>query len=139
MQLEDYFFKIQEGNSMNNFKETTVSFNISTDNYNDSDYPDTHYSFSHSFSGPTWIQIVEEVLKVLEASYGYDIRSQVYYSVKNPLFDHNYASAPGRELNSDLFHNLLNEHPGLNNGGEHRPVDLWKMNEESTDENTSNS
>jgi len=138
MQLEDYFFKIQERKPMDNLKETTVNFEIITDNSDSLDYPDTVHSYRANFSGPTWIQIVEEVLKVLEASYGYPIRSQVYYSVKCPVFDHDYASAPGRELDRDIFQQLLKDYPELNNGGKHEASNLWKMEEESTDENTGN-
>jgi hypothetical protein len=141
MQLEDYFFKIQERKPMDNLKETTVNFEIITDNSDSLDYPDTVHSYRANFSGPTWIQIVEEVLKVLEASYGYPIRSQVYYSVKCPVFDHDYASAPGREIDRDIFQQLLKNYPELNNGGEHEPssfTQLMETEKESTDENTGN-
>ena len=72
------------------------------------------------YSGPTWIQIVEDLLKVLEVHYGYNIRDHVYYAVKCPVFDHDFSPAPGREIHKDKFLDLLSENPELNNGGKHQ-------------------
>jgi hypothetical protein len=65
--------------------------------------------------------MLEDIIKVLELHYGYPIREQVFYAVKNPMFDHNLSAAPGRELHQDKFLGLLFDNPELNNGGKHQP------------------
>jgi hypothetical protein len=121
MQLEDYFHQIQQEKPMIN-KDTVVSFSIDQDNSDLEDFADTFVQMRHAYSGPTWIQILEDVIKVLEAQYGYPISEQVFYAVKNPMFDHNHSAAPGRELHQADFLRLLIENPELNNGGEHQPI-----------------
>lgn len=120
MELEDYFHSIQQEKHMANKKDTRVTFCVEVDNSDLDDFPSTHRQQQLSYDCPNWVQIVEDVLKLLEAEFGYPIREQVYYAVKIPIFDHNFSAAPGRELNQKLFKKLLKEHPELNNGGEHK-------------------
>lgn len=122
MELDEYFHNLKKEFKMN--KDTTVHLCITEDNSDLQDFPDVHLEFTNSYAGPTWIEIVEDVLKLLEASYGYPIRNQVYYAVKNPLFDHNFSHAPGRELNADVLQDLIYEHEELANGGKHQPSGL---------------
>jgi hypothetical protein len=104
-------------------KDTVVSFSIDQDNSDLEDFADTYVQMRHAYSGPTWMQILEDIIKVLEAQYGYDIKSKVFYAVPFPIFDHNYSPAPGREIDRTLFLDLLEMNPELNNGGEHQPIE----------------
>lgn len=124
MELEHYFHRIQQERKMAEKKDTRVSFTIEVDNDELDDFPSTYRHQHLDYSCPTWVQIVEDVLKMLEAEFGYSIRDHVYYAVKNPLFDHNYSPAPGREIDQGRFLSLLAQHPELNNGGEHEPSGL---------------
>ena len=121
MELEDYFHSIQQEKPMI-IKDTTVSISIDQDNSDLEDFPDQSIQHTLKYSGPSWVQILEDLIKTLELHYGYPIREQVYYAVKHPMFDHNYSPAPGRELNQELFLKLLKDNPELNNGGEHEPI-----------------
>ena len=121
MQLEDYFYQIQQEKPMIN-KETVVSFSIDQDNSDLEDFADTYLQMRHAYSGPSWMQILEDVIKVLESHYGYDIKSKVFYVLPFPIFDHNGSPAPGRELDQKLFLELLEQNPELNNGGVHQPT-----------------
>lgn len=122
MELDEYFHQLKKDTKMN--KDTKVHFCITEDNSDLQDFPDSHLEMIKDYAGPTWIEIVEDVLKVLEASYGYSIRDQVYYAVKHPLFDHNFSNAPGRELNADVLQDLIYEHEELANYGKHQPSGL---------------
>jgi hypothetical protein len=122
MELEDYFHKLKKDTSMN--KDTTVHFCITEDNSDLQDFPDKRLEMTHSYAGPRWIEIVEDVLKIVEASYGYPIREKVYYAVKFPLFDHDLSPAPGRELAADFLQDLINEHEKLANHGKHKPSEI---------------
>jgi hypothetical protein len=124
MELEHYFHRIQQERKMAEKKDTRVSFSIEDNNDDLEGFPTTYRQQHIDYSCPTWIQIVEDVLKMLEVEFGYPIRSQVYYSVMFPVFDHNYSYAPGRELDQKKFLELLAENPEINNGGEHKPFDL---------------
>lgn len=119
MELDEYFHNLKKETKMN--KDTTVHFCITEDNSDLQDFPDKHFEMTNSYAGPQWIEIVEDVLKVLEASYGYPIREKVYYAVDFPVFDHNYSPAPGRELNARVLMDCIYEHEELNNHGEHTP------------------
>lgn len=119
MELDEYFHKLKKETKMN--KDTTVHFCITEDNSDLQDFPDKHLEFTNSYAGPQWIEIVEDVLKLLEASYGYPIRDKVYYAVANPVFDHNYSPAPGRELDADVLWGLIWDNVDLNNHGQHKP------------------
>ena len=124
MELEQYFHLIQQERNMAEKKDTRVSFSIEVDNDELDNFPSTFRQQRLDYSCPSWVQIVEDVLKMLEAEFGYSIRDQVYYAVKCPLFDHNYSPAPGRELDQSKFLALLAKHPELNNGGEHQSTGL---------------
>ena len=124
MQLEDYFHSLQQEKPIMN-KDTKVHFCITEDNSDLQDFPDSCLEMTKDYAGPTWMEIVEDVLKLLEASYGYSIRNQVYYAVKNPIFDHNISPAPGRELYANVLHDMMDVNPDLNNGGKHMPWD-WE-------------
>lgn len=119
MELDEYFHNLKKEPKMN--KDTKVHFCITQDNSDLEEFPDTHFEMTNSYAGPQWIAIVEDVLKVLEASYGYPIRDKVYYAVSNPIFDHNYSPAPGRELDAGVLMDCIYERKDLNNGGEHKP------------------
>jgi len=118
MELEDYFQQLQQEKPMIN-KDTSVTITIDQDNSDLEDFPNQYIQQRLEYSGPTWIQIVEDLLKVLEVHYGYNIRDHVYYAVKCPVFDHDFSPAPGREIHKDKFLDLLSENPELNNGGKH--------------------
>jgi hypothetical protein len=122
MELEDYFHQIQQEKPMNQ-KDTTVSISIDQDNSDLSDFPDQYIQQRMSYSCATWMQMLEDLIKVLELHYGYSIRENVFYAVNFPMFDHNHSSAPGRELKKVEFLQLLAEHPELNNGGKHQPME----------------
>jgi hypothetical protein len=119
MELDEYFHNLNKEPKMN--KDTKVHFCITEDNSDLEEFPDTHFEMTASYAGPQWIAIVEDVLKVLEASYGYPIRDKVYYSVANPIFDHNISPAPGRELNAEVLEYLTYSYRKLNNNGKHKP------------------
>lgn len=136
MELEDYFHRIQRKEAMNT-KDTRVSFMISQDNDDIDDYPNTSHSMNNEYNGATWMQLVEDVVRIIEASYGYEIRSKIYYVVDLPLFDHNISPAPGREINRAVFMKLLKKYPELNNGGNHQDMDTFFT--EVDDEDNGNS
>ena len=119
MELEDYFQQLQQEKPMIN-KDISVTITIDQDNSDLEDFPNQYIQQRLEYSGPTWIQIVEDLLKVLEVHYGYNIRDHVYYAVKCPVFDHDFSPAPGREIHKDKFLDLLSENPELNNGGKHQ-------------------
>ena len=121
MELEDYFHQIQQEKPMIH-KDTRVTISIDQDNSDLEDFPDQYVSQTMSYNGPTWTTVLEDLIKVLELHYGYDIKSRVFYAIENPIFDHDYAAAPGRELHKEKFLDLLSEHPELNNGGKHEPI-----------------
>jgi hypothetical protein len=139
MDLEDYFRIINKGHNMAFYdKDTRVNFSINVDN-SQSEFPTKNNSYDSSYCIPTWVEILEDVIKVLEASYGYDISPKVYYIVDNPLWDHNYSPAPGREIDRKAFLELLEKHPELNNGGKHQPQAPFFTTTEDDDENIGNS
>jgi len=121
MELEEYFHQIQQEKPMNQ-KDTVVSISIDQDNSDLADFPDQYIQQRMSYSCATWIEVLEDLIKVLELHYGYPISENVFYAVKVPMFDHNLSSAPGREMDRDKFLNLLELNPELNNGGEHQPI-----------------
>lgn len=127
MELEDYFHNIiqQEKEDMTMNKDTMVSFYIAQDNSDLAEYPNTMHQMQNEYNGPTWIEVLEDVIKVLEASYGYNIRDKVFYATEFPVFDHNISKAPGRELNLNVLLDLLMEVPELNNQGLHEPLDIF--------------
>jgi hypothetical protein len=124
MELEEYFHQIQQEKPMNH-KDTVVTISIDQDNSDLADFPDSYVQQRNQYSGPTWIEMLEDIIKVLELHYGYPIREQVFYAVKNPMFDHDLSAAPGRELHQEDFLSLLKLNPGLNNGGKHQPYN-WQ-------------
>ena len=125
-------------------KDLRVSFSISQDNSDSYEFPNTSHSMHNEYGGAQWIRILEDVIKILEASYGYDIHSKVYYTVACPLFDHDLSPAPGRELNLSVFKEVIKRYPELNNGGEHQRSEIFystseEDEEEENDEDSSNS
>ena len=122
MELDEYFHQLKKDTKMN--KDTKVHFCITEDNSDLQDFPDKTLEMNYSYAGPQWIEIVEDVLKLLEASYGYPIREKVYYVVQNPIFDHNISPAPGRELSASVLQDLIYEHEELANGGQHKPSEV---------------
>jgi len=120
-------------------KDTRVSFSISQDNSDTDDYPNTSYSMHNEYGGAQWIKILEDVIKVLESSYGYEIRSKVHYVVEIPLFDHDLSSAPGRELNRKVFEEVLKRYPELNNNGEHKRSEFFYSTDEDDEEDDEDS
>jgi hypothetical protein len=122
MNLEDYFHSIQQEKLMIQ-KDTEMTINIYQDNSDLEDFPNQHINHRLTYSGPTWVQMLEDVIRTLELHFGYSIKDQVYYAVKCPVFDHNLSAAPGREMHQGEFLKLLKKHPELNNGGKHMPWD----------------
>ena len=124
MELEDYFHSVQQEKPMIQ-KDTELNISIYQDNSDLEDFPDSSISHRLKYSGPTWIQMLEDVIRTLELHFGYPIKDHVYYAVKCPMFDHNLSAAPGREMHQDKFLDLLSENPELNNGGKHEPLN-WQ-------------
>lgn len=122
MELDEYFHQLKKDTKMN--KDTKVHFCITEDNSDLQDFPDKTLEMNYSYAGPQWIEIVEDVLKLLEASYGYPIREKVYYVVKCPTFDHDLSPAPGRELDAEVFNELHYKHRELGNRGQHKPSEV---------------
>ena len=120
MQLEDYFHSIQQEKPMVQ-KDTEMNITIYQNNDDLEDFPNQHISHRLMYSNPTWMQMLEDVIRTLELHYGYPIKDKVYYAVKFPEFDHNFSAAPGRELHQGEFLKLLEKYPKLNNGGKHTP------------------
>ena len=123
MELEDYFQSIKQEKPMIH-KDTVVTISIDQDNHDLEDFPDSYVQQRNAYSGPTWMEVLEDLIKVLELHYGYPIRDKVHYVVKHPIFDHNISPAPGRELDYETFMDVLEKYPGLNNGGEHEPMNI---------------
>ena len=74
-------------------------------------YPSIQNQITFSFEdGCTWIEVVEHFLHFLEAQYGYDLRSQVYYSLLMPTNNYDMTKAVGREMNRNVFESLLKKH-----------------------------
>jgi hypothetical protein len=61
-------------------------------------------------SDETWMGILDQILDVMSKHYSYDIKEQVYYSIKYPLNKHDFAGY-GRSLNDDVLQQLLLAHP----------------------------
>ena len=84
--LEDYFNNLEpvdEDNDMyGDYEEplTSVYFQISTPAVEQ--YPKNEHTVRLEWhDGARWYDVVWEVLKVLEAQYGYDIKSKVFFNV----------------------------------------------------------
>ena len=84
--LEDYFNNLEpvdEDNDMyGDYEEplTSVYFQISTPAVEQ--YPKNEHTVRLEWQdGARWYDVVWEVLKVLEAQYGYDIKSKVFFNV----------------------------------------------------------
>ena len=86
--LEDYFTKIKqhakELDDMSIFQDeeplTSVYFQISTPAVEH--YPKHEHTARLEWQdGARWFDVVWEVLKVLEAQYGYDIKDKVFFNV----------------------------------------------------------
>ena len=59
---------------------TTIYFTISSPAVEE--YPSNEHSATMSWpSGATWHQVVWEVLKVIEAHYGYSLKEKVFFQV----------------------------------------------------------
>lgn len=58
----------------------------------------------------TWMEQLDKILDVMSEHYGYDIKSQVYYSVTFPLNIEGEAGY-GRMLNDDVLQQLLLSYP----------------------------
>lgn len=60
--------------------------------------------------GVTWMEVLDHVLDVLTEQYGYDVKSQVYYSVWGPINEEGIEGY-GRQLNDEVLQKLLLSHP----------------------------
>lgn len=58
----------------------------------------------------TWMEVLDQILDVMSAHYGYNIKEQVYYSVAFPLNDPECAGY-GRSLNDVVLQKLLLSYP----------------------------
>ena len=70
----------------------------------------------------TWMQILDQILDAMNDHYGYDIKEQVYYSVRFPMNDiDKHTGVPyagyGRCLNDEKLQLLLLSHPELYESG----------------------
>jgi hypothetical protein len=94
------------------------SFAIYTGKWEDCDgnlHP-SQYTLITESNDSTWMNTVDTILDVLSKHYGYDIKSQVYYSVAFPLNQIcEYTELPyagyGRSLNEDILQQLLLAYP----------------------------
>jgi len=58
----------------------------------------------------TWMETLDQILDVMSAHYGYNIKEQVYYSVTFPLNDPECAGY-GRSLNDEVLQKILLAYP----------------------------
>ena len=147
--LEDYFQRInqpsKEPTMFEAFKahfssfftppvytvETTVQVNeptskdfysieMFTEGYDD--IPDKYSCIKDNNDMVTWMELVDKFADMLSYHYGYDIKEQIYYSVKFPINyvddDGKELSGYGRELNDEKLQLLLLSHPELYQAGE---------------------
>lgn len=79
----------------------------------------TKYSYftGDHVDSETWMHIMDRFADMLSYHYGYDIKEQIYYSVKFPL---NMEGEPGygRSLNDDRLQLLLLANPDTYEAGE---------------------
>ena len=78
--------------------------------------PTTHTMVVDVHDG-TWMEVLDKVLDSMQIHYGYNIKEQVYYSVKSPFNELDNRGEPeagyGRCLNDDRLQLLLLAHPEL--------------------------
>lgn len=94
------------------------SFSMYTGTWEDCDgdlHPSQHTTITES-NDSTWMNTVDTILDVLSRHYGYDIKSQVYYSVKFPMNEiSQWTGQPyagyGRSLNDEILQQLLLAYP----------------------------
>ena len=55
---------------------------------------------------PSWTTVIDKILDEMSKHYGYDLKSQVYYSVACPVNDI-FPEKVGRMLNDDILQQLL--------------------------------
>jgi hypothetical protein len=84
-------------------------------NEHDEAIPTKHTMIVETTNG-TWMEMLDQILDSLNEHYGYDIKEQVYYSVKFPLNEvnpdtHKPYAGYGRSLNDDVLQQLLLAHP----------------------------
>ena len=58
----------------------------------------------------TWMEVLDTILDAMEAHYGYNIKEQVYYSVRYPMNTEGYAGY-GRCLNDEVLQKILLAYP----------------------------
>ena len=85
------------------------------EDFDGSPQPFQHTFISNSMDA-TWMGVLDTILDAMSKHYGYDIKSQVYYSVAIPLNDNcKYTEKPsagyGRSLNDEIFQQLLLAYP----------------------------
>jgi hypothetical protein len=83
----------------------------------------TKHDFIVDTSEHSWMDTLDQILDVMSKHYGYNIKEQVYYSIKYPTNGVDketgvpYAGY-GRSLNDDRLQLLLLAHPELYESGE---------------------
>ena len=55
---------------------------------------------------PSWTTVIDKILDEMSKHYGYDLKSQVYYSVTCPINDI-FPEKAGRMLNDEILQQLL--------------------------------
>ena len=55
---------------------------------------------------PSWTTVIDKILDEMSKHYGYDLKSQVYYSVTCPINDI-FPETAGRMLNDEILQQLL--------------------------------
>lgn len=83
----------------------------------------TKHDFTVDTNEHSWMGTLDQILDVMGKHYGYDIKEQVYYSVKFPINQlDDKTGMPyegyGRSLNDDRLQLLLLAHPELYEVGE---------------------
>jgi hypothetical protein len=79
--------------------------------------PDKYSCIKENRDMVTWMELVDKFADMLSHHYGYNIKEQIYYSVKFPIntLDNEGKEFPGygRELNDEKLQLLLLTHPDL--------------------------
>lgn len=104
--------------SATNESKDFYSIEMFTEGYDD--IPDKYSCLKGNHSedeDPTWMHLVDKFADMLSYHYGYNIKEQIYYSVRFPLNLRDDTgkeySGYGRELNDEKLQLLLLTHPEL--------------------------
>jgi len=110
---QDKFAFVDNKPTVEPTEEGFWTFGMHTGAYYDSDdkveIPEKS-TFIHEETNGTWMEQLDKILDMMGEHYGYDIKSQVYYSVTFPLNIEGEAGY-GRCLNDEVLQQLLLSYP----------------------------